>query len=129
VKYLVDTDWTANWLIGHLPTVETLTELSQSGLAISLVTYGEIYDAINGGADPKDAENGFRLFLRFVNIFPLDEAIMRRFARIRGDLRRKGHTLPDPDLLIAATALHHRLILVTNNRRDFERIPRLRLYR
>lgn len=36
--------------------------------------------------------------------------------------------LVDPDLLIAATALHHDLTLVTRNRKHFERIPGLDLY-
>ncbi|MBI4493912.1 MAG: type II toxin-antitoxin system VapC family toxin [Chloroflexi bacterium] len=53
---------------------------------------------------------------------------MQRFARIRGQLRRSGRVVGDPDLLIAATALHHHLILVTRNLRDFSRIPDLKLY-
>jgi predicted nucleic acid-binding protein len=32
-----------------------------------------------------------------------------------------------PDALVAATAIAHRLTLVTRNRRDFERVPRLRV--
>jgi len=52
---------------------------------------------------------------------------MRRFAHIRGALRQQGHLIGDPDILIAATALHHDLILLTRNRRHFERIPDLRL--
>ena len=53
---------------------------------------------------------------------------MRRFARLRGELRQRGLLIPDPDILIAATALTHNLTLVTRNRRHFERIPDLPLY-
>lgn len=53
---------------------------------------------------------------------------MQRFARLRGDLRRKGQLIGDPDILIAATALHHDLMLVTRNLRDFQRVPGLTLY-
>lgn len=53
---------------------------------------------------------------------------MERFAGIRGDLRRRGQLIPDLDLLIAATALHHDLTLLTRNVRHFDRIPELRLY-
>ncbi len=53
---------------------------------------------------------------------------MRGFARIRGGLRRSGQLIGDPDLLIAATALHYDLTLVTRNVKDFQRTPGLRLY-
>ena len=53
---------------------------------------------------------------------------MRRFALIRGDLRYRGELIGDPDILIAATALHHNLTLVTGNVRHFQRIAGLALY-
>jgi len=59
---------------------------------------------------------------------PLNRAILERFGVLRGDLSRRGLTIGDFDLLIAATALHHDLTLVTRNRRHFSRIPSLRLY-
>lgn len=44
MKYLVDTDWVAEYLKGRQPAVSTLALLAQEGLAISLITYGEIYE-------------------------------------------------------------------------------------
>lgn len=38
-----------------------------------------------------------------------------------------GNLIPDLDLLIASTALEHALVLLTRNRRHFQRIPQLRL--
>jgi predicted nucleic acid-binding protein len=58
----------------------------------------------------------------------LDRDIMTRFARIRGDLRRQGQSIGDLDLLIAATAIHHDLTLVTRNVRHYARIPDLKLH-
>ena len=54
---------------------------------------------------------------------------MERFGVVRGDLQRRGQTIGDPDILIAATALHHDLTLLTRNLRHFTRIPGLMLYR
>jgi tRNA(fMet)-specific endonuclease VapC len=51
--------------------------------------------------------------------------IARRYAIERGALSAKGQVIAQPDLFIAATALHHHLVLVTRNRRHFERIPEL----
>jgi predicted nucleic acid-binding protein len=128
MTYLVDSDWVAEYLKGRTPATTILHSLAPAGLAISLITYGEIYDGIYAGRDPKLMERGFRQFLRGVDILSLNQAIMRRFARMRGDLRRAGQTIGDPDILIAATALHHNLTLMTRNIAHFQRIPSLRIY-
>jgi tRNA(fMet)-specific endonuclease VapC len=125
VSYLLDTDAVADWLNNQPAATQLLSALEPDGLAISLITYGEVYDGIYYGRDPRSAERAFRRFLRGVTVFPLSRTIMRRFARLRGQLRRQGLTIQDPDLLIAATALTHDLTLVTRNVRHFGRIPDL----
>lgn len=129
MTYLVDSDWVADWLAGTASAIRLLSTLSQDGLAISLVTYGEIYEGIYFGRDPDKSRQIFHKFLRGVDILPLTRRIMQRFARIRGDLRHKGQLISDPDILIAATAIHHDLTLLTRNVKDFQRIPELKLYR
>jgi tRNA(fMet)-specific endonuclease VapC len=124
----VDSDWVADYLKGRQQATTLLTALADEGLTISLVTFGEIYEGIYYGADPKANEAGFRKFLRWVDVLPLNRRIMQRFARIRGELRRRGQLIGDPDILIAATAVYHNLTLLTRNVSDFERIPDLKLY-
>lgn len=128
MKYLVDTDWVADYLKGREAAVELLTSLANDGLAISLVTYGEIYEGIYYSRNPEKAEQGFRQFLRWVDVLPLNRDIMQRFARIRGKLRSQGMLIGDPDTLIAATAIHHDLLVVTRNVKHFERVSALGLY-
>ena len=127
MKHLVDTDWVVDYLKGKQLIVERLKTLAPDGLAISLITYGEIYEGIYYGRDPQRHELGFRNFLSGVTVLPLTPTIMRQFARLRGELRGKGQLIGDPDLLIAATALHHDLTLLTHNSRHFTRIPGLRV--
>jgi tRNA(fMet)-specific endonuclease VapC len=128
MSYLVDTDVVANALKGRPEETTLLTNLSPQGLAISLITYGEIYDGIYHGRDPQTNERNFLQFLRWVDVVSLNRTVMKQFARLRGHLRRAGQIIPDPDILIAATALHHDLTLVTHNTRHFSRIPDLKLY-
>jgi predicted nucleic acid-binding protein len=128
VKYLVDSDWVADWLKGKQAAITLVSSFARGDVAISLLTYGEIYEGIYYGRDAKRHERAFTQFLRGVQVVPFSQPIMRRFARIRGDLRRKGRLIPDADLLIAATALHHNLSLVSRNVRDFQRVPGLLLY-
>jgi tRNA(fMet)-specific endonuclease VapC len=71
----------------------------------------------------------YRRFLARFAVMPLSDPIMETFARIRRDLRDRGQFIPDFDLAIAATALHHDLTLLTRNERHFGRIPGLKLHR
>ena len=125
---LLDTDYTADWLHGAARAAPLRPLLAAGQLAISLVTYGEIYEGIYFGRDPRASQKGFSDFLRSVDVFPLNRRIMQRFARIRGDLRRSGQLIGDPDLLIAATALHYHRSLITRNVRHFQRIAGLQLH-
>ena len=51
----------------------------------------------------------------------------RKFSEMKSNLKRKGNIIEDMDILIAAMALSHNLILVTNNVRHFEKVKDLRL--
>ena len=52
-------------------------------------------------------------------IVPVDAAVADCWGRLTGDARRKGRPLAVVDALLAATALHYNLILVTRNASDF----------
>lgn len=54
-------------------------------------------------------------------ILPVTEDIMFRWRVLVEEGRKLGHTYSQPDLIIAATALHHGLTIVTRDRGDFER--------
>jgi predicted nucleic acid-binding protein len=94
VSYLIDSDWVANYLRGRPDAVALLPALD--GRAISLITFGEIYEGIYYGADPRASELAFRSFLRGVDVLLLNRAIMRRFARIRGDFAGEGKSSATP---------------------------------
>lgn len=64
---------------------------------------------------------------RYFNVLPASPAIFDRYARLRATLEKQGTRLDSFDLLIAATALEHNLILVTGNVKHFFRIPDLRM--
>lgn len=52
-------------------------------------------------------------------VLPITESIMLRWRLLLDDGKARGRVFTQPDLLIAATALEHNLILVTRNVRDF----------
>ena len=89
---------------------------------------GEIYDGIFASKFPDQQEEGFNRFLQGVTLLSLNTEIMHHFAHLRGQLRRQGLLIGDADLLIASTALHYNLTLLSFNSRHFQRIPDLTLY-
>lgn len=127
MKYLIDSDWVADYLKGRSDAASLLDGLFPDGLGISIVTFAEVYEGVYFGSNPVQNEAIFRRFRRGVPVLPINRSIARRFARIRGDLRTRGQLIPQPDLFIAATALHHRLTLVTRNTQHVRRIPDLAL--
>ncbi len=109
--------------------VRTLDRLSSEGLTISIVTVGQIFEGAFGLPDPEDALETYRAFLAGFVVLSPNEAVMVVFAGIRSRLRRRGELVPDLDLLVAATAIAHDMVLLTRNRKHFERIPELNLSR
>jgi predicted nucleic acid-binding protein len=128
MSYLIDSDVIADWLQGKSIAVQLISGLGNGHLAISIITYGEIYEGIYYGSNRNAIETAFRGFIRTTKVLPLSRLTMERFAHIRGDLRKQGQLLADMDLLIAATAITHNLTLVTGNKRHFARIPGLTIY-
>lgn len=128
MRYLIDSDWTIDALAGNPAAVESLGHHSAQGLAISIISIGEVYGGAYGSRDPETHLATFRRFLSGLIVLGLTDPIMDVFARTRLQLRRQGLLIPDFDLLIAATALTFDLTLMTRNRRHFSRIPDRNLY-
>src|SRR5438270_13302425 len=98
MKYLVDSDYVADYLGAHSHAIQLLSSFAKDDLSISLITYGEIYEGIHFGRDPQKTTDVFQRFFRSVIILPPTQTIMQRFARIRGELRRKGNIIGDFDI-------------------------------
>jgi tRNA(fMet)-specific endonuclease VapC len=128
VIYLIDSDWIIDHLAGRRDAVALLDRLADDGFGISLITYIEVYEGILGGRDPAASERLFKTLLAEMPVLPISRAIGRRAAAMRRLLRSQGLPLPLTDVLIASTAIHHDLTLVTRNLRHYQRIPDLKLY-
>jgi len=129
VSYLVDSDWLIDAFIGVPAAVNLLARFRTEGLAVSIVSYGELFEGAIGAPDAQAELIHFQAFLERLKLLPLTEPIMEVFAYTRANLRREGQLIPDLDLLIAATAIHHDVTLLTRNVRHFRRVPGLRLYK
>src|SRR5438105_2756120 len=102
MTYLLDTDWAISYLNGRQEAFQLFNSLKQDGLAISYVTYAEIYQGVYYSKDPKAAEAAFLQFLRRVEQLAISKSVLKVFSRLRGDLKSRGQLIADFDLLIAA---------------------------
>ena len=128
MKYLVDSDYVADYLKGRTPSTDLLNTLLQDGIAISIITFAEVYEGIYYGHNRAHYTHIFQQFLQGVSVLGITRSIAKQYAFMRGELGRKGQLIDQPDLFIAATATHHNLILVTRNIKDYQRIPDLNIY-
>ena len=124
---LLDTDWAISYLNRVPRTVSRMDELRPEGISISIVSVAELYEGVLNSNNPVHNENLMTDFLGRYPVISLDVPICRIFGVERARLRATGTLIPDMDLLIGATALHHDLTLLSNNRRHFERLQGLRI--
>jgi tRNA(fMet)-specific endonuclease VapC len=125
LSFLIDTDWVIDHFNGVTQVTRRLKELQPQGLGLSVVSAAELWEGAFFSRDPKRSQETLEGFLSGVDILGLDEEICKRFGQLRGSMRKRGQTIGDFDLLIAATALRHNLTLLTNNRKHFEGIAGL----
>lgn len=100
--------------------------LEHRRLTLSVITRYEI----RRGLEARGAAVQVRAFdalCAMCDLLPLDDACATRAAGLYATLRSTGRLIPDADILIAATALEHKLALATGNHRHFQRIEALSL--
>jgi tRNA(fMet)-specific endonuclease VapC len=127
LAYLIDTDWVIEHLHGRRLVSQRLRQLEREGLAVSVITLAELWEGVYYSRDAARGQAGLERFLSGIVVLGLGEAVCKRFGRLRGGLRERGNLIGDLDLLIAASAIEHRLTLLTNNRRHFEKIEGLNI--
>ncbi len=98
-----------------------------SGLCISSVTLAELEYGVRHSLQPAKNEQALLRFLLILTVLPFDAAAASEYGRIREDLQKKGTPIGPLDMLIAAHARAEDLILVTNNVREFIRVPDLKI--
>ena len=101
------------------------SELRDDVLCTSAVCLAEILQGLRDRESPKYWRRYRELLENQYPVLPFDEAVADIFASLAVSLRREGKPRPVLDLMIAATACSHGLILVTLNAKDFAGIPGL----
>ena len=121
---VADTDVLIDFLGGHNPAADRIAfELERGQLTTTAVTRFEML----AGARSARQERLVRDLLAALPTLPLDDAAADAAARVRRTLEKSGASIGMGDSLIAGIVLAHDGVLLTRNRRHFDRVADLRL--
>ena len=127
-RFLLDTNILSSLFKerGRSPVLTLIAEVGQSRLCTSIVVADEIRYGVAKKASPRLTDWAERILLT-LDIVPFAHPAEITYATIRLDLERRGTPIGSNDMLIAAQCLALDLTLVTNNRREFDRVDGLRI--
>ena len=127
LKYLLDTN-IAIYVIKRRP-IEVLGRFNEnaSRMAISVITLAELLHGAEKSSQPSGNLAVVEDFCSRLEVLPYTAKAAQHYGQIRTDLERAGQPIGVNDLHIAAHARSEGLIVVTNNVREFSRVPALRV--
>ena len=99
----------------------------EDGVCISSITLAELEYGMKHSSDPIRNEQALLRFLLPLSILPFGAAAASEYGEIRNYLQSRGTLIGPLDMLIAGHARAEKIILVTNNVREFERVPDLQI--
>ena len=94
---------------------------------MSTITVGELWFGAEKSQARERALNTLEQLVRMIQPSALPMAAAQFYGQIRATLQQQGQTIGNNDLWLAAHALAEDWTLVTNNTREFERVPGLRV--
>lgn len=128
LRYLLDTNICIYIAKQKPASVLTRFETMKIGsVAMSVVTYGELLYGAEKSQYPKKTKNLLEELCSLIPPLPLPLHTSYHYGEIRALLEKKGNPVGANDLWIASHALAMKLILVTNNTKEFTRIPHLKI--
>ncbi|HUQ48252.1 MAG TPA: type II toxin-antitoxin system VapC family toxin [Gemmatimonadaceae bacterium] len=99
----------------------------RSGVAVSSITVAELQYGVERSRNPARERVGVGNLLGAVAVLPFDSKAAEGYGMLRRYLERRGEVIGPFDLLIAAHAVAQNATLVTNNTREFSRVPTLQM--
>jgi tRNA(fMet)-specific endonuclease VapC len=128
MNYLLDTN-ICIYIINQkpAPVLKRVQSRQPGQIAISTITLAELEYGVARSRYPDRNRMALLEFLLPFTILDFDQKASAEYGRIRAVLEARGRPVGPMDLLLAAQAKSHNLILVTNNEKEFARVDALRI--
>lgn len=125
-RYMLATD-TSSYIMkrSNDSVLRRLKKTLVSEVCISVITKSELLFGVEMSPRRPLDEAALGAFLAYVEVLDFTAQAALDYAKIRADLQKKGAKIGTNDLFIAAHARSLGLTLVTNNAREFRRVPHL----
>ncbi len=127
-RFMLDTD-TCSYIMkrSNDALLRRLRKTPVSDVCISVVTNAELLYGVE--VSPRQQQDGIALeaLLQYVEVMDFPGEAAKDYAEIRAHLKTRGTMIGANDLFIAAHARSLGLTLVTNNTREFARVPKLKI--
>jgi tRNA(fMet)-specific endonuclease VapC len=128
MQYMLDTN-ICIYIIKRKPqaVIERFLQTEISKIGISSITLSELLFGVSKSSKPDQNKIALAQFIAPLEIMPYDDQAAHCYGDIRAYLERQGKPIGSLDMLIAAHALSINSTLVTNNQKDFIRVPNLKI--
>jgi tRNA(fMet)-specific endonuclease VapC len=128
LRYLLDTNICIYIAKQKPPSVaKRFAKLAAGAVGMSLVTYGELRYGAEKNQQRVQALDTLERLRVVIPVIQTDSAVAESYGTIRALLERAGTPIGNNDLWIASHALALNLTLISNNTREFARVPKLKL--
>ena len=128
MKFMLDTN-TCVYIIKRKPAkvIERFKQTKISHIGISSITLSELLYGVSKSSKPEQNQVALTQFLAPLEILPYSDEAAQYYGDLRAHLEKHGTPIGSLDMLIAAHALSIDCTLITNNEKEFIRIPDLKI--
>lgn len=124
---MFDTDICIYLMSGRFPQIDIRAREAETSLWMSAIVLAELEVGIAKSARMERNRQQLNMLLNRFEVATFDAVAAAHYGDIRGQLERRGIPIGNNDMLIAAHARSVGMPLITNNRREFDRVPGLKV--
>ncbi|MGD8769016.1 MAG: type II toxin-antitoxin system VapC family toxin [Desulfobacterales bacterium] len=110
-----------------LDVIERFKQTKISQIGVSTITLSELLYGVLKSSKPAQNQMALAQFIAPLEILPYGDDAAQYYGTLRTHLEKQGTPIGSLDMLIAAHALSADCTLVTNNEKEFIRIPKLKI--
>lgn len=128
MQYMLDTS-ICIYIIKRRPraVIERFLQTEIAQIGISSITLSELVYGVSKSSKPEQNQIALTQFIAPLEVLPYDDQAAQHYGGLRACLEKQGKPIGSLDMLIAAHARSTTCTLVTNNQKEFIRVPDLKI--